>query len=491
VTDRREPIEVALAQLERRGRDRWIVTAVVVLGVVAATGLLLFEDVGAELRPLIGGALAAVAVLYLVSTIVEERRVRRTIRALVGEREYTASLTARVRALETLQEAARGVAFAADLPEVFTRLVEGAVTLAGARSGTVLLRVGDTLTVAAGTGPDNPERGTRFAEGEGVGWAAIEYGEVVVDGHRWSGAGRVGASSVAAPLRLGDRAVGALVVERAPEAPPLTEADRAAVQLFADHAALALRDATRRARDAERIVELEDELTRRAYDASGVVHDLRSPLAAVLGYAQLIRERDESLDGERRASILGDMLDELDRAQQMLSDLLRSYAAQGGEPVGEGSVDLAQVLQHAQRTARGLAHRHGAPREVTVDAPDDLVVHGEAEAIVRVVVNLVENAIRHTPPGSPIELVALADGDRAVIQVRDHGTGVTDRVAASGGRSVGGLGLHVVRVLTEAHGGSFELRAADDGGTVAEVRLPRAVPVTPGAAGGEAASDTA
>lgn len=478
--------DAGLAALERRSRDRWIVTTVVVVGVVAAAVLLLaFDDATAQLRPWVAAGLGVVTVLYVTSAVLDERRRRRTVRALVEERGRSEALSARVRALETLQDAARGMTAAEGLPEVFARLVEGAIHLAGARAGSVCLRVGDRLTVAASAGPGSPQRGEQVEPGAGPAWAAVDRDEVVVDRSGAEVGAGAGAVRVAAPLRLPHRVVGALVVDRAPESPPLTDADRAAVALFAEHAALALQTATRRERDTELIEQLQDDADRRAWEAAGVVHDLRAPIAAVTGYAQLLRERDEALGPERRRAIAGDLLAELERAGRMLDDLLRCYAVERGEALDREPVAVSEVLEHAAGVGRGLSQRHGKSREVTTTAPAKLMVDGDQDALTRVVVNLVENAVRHTPPGTPIELSAAPEGDHIVIRVRDHGPGVdaTDCAGLGGpdaaGRNAGsaalgsGLGLLVAHTLVEAHGGELELCPAAGGGTLAELRLPR------------------
>ncbi len=470
MTSADRPIDVALAELDRRARERRIVSAVVVLGVTGAAALLLFGDIADEQRMWVAVALAVAVVLYLASMVLEERRTRRTVRALIAEQERAAGLSSRVRALETLHDAAREVAAASDLPEVFTRLVDAALRLTHARSGAVLLRVGDTLTVAASAGPGSPARGTEIPAVTGPAWAAVETGEPVVTGRGAAWGADAESGSVAAPLRLPDRIVGALVVERDKDAPAFTEADRAAVSLFAQHAALAVRNATRRAEDADRIASAETALRDRARAAAEVVHDLRAPVTSMSGYAQLLGAHDSELGPQRRQQIVEDVREELERIRMLLDDLLLAMSADAGTTGPDHEeVDLVDVVHDAARTGRGLVRRAGGGRDLIVRVPSAAPVHGSRSALTRVVTNLVDNAVRYAPPGTSIEVEVELDDAHAVVRVRDHGPGLGGGSTDEGG----GLGLQVVRSLVRAHDGEFSLDAAVGGGTVAEVRLPR------------------
>lgn len=468
--DRRS--DLGLDELDRRTRDRWVVAAIVVIGLAVAAVMLLDDAVAEEQRPWVAAAFGAVAVLYLISVVVEERRRRRTLAALVRERERAAALAARVRALETLHDAARDVAAASDLPEVFAGLVDAALRLTHARSGAVLLRVGDTLTVAASAGPGSPERGTEVPAGTGPAWAAVTAGEPVpaMQGAEWAASG---AGSVAAPLKLQDRVVGALVVERGEDAPPFSEADRIAVALFAEHAALAVRNAARRADDLERVATVEEELKVRAAAAAELVHDLRSPVAAVAGYVQLLRERDPDLGPDRRHRVLVDVMAELDRVRRMLEDLLAALSADADldRPVEADIVDLVDVVHEAVRTGRGIAQRVGAEPDFVLELPSSATVVGDRDALIRVVTNLLDNAVRYAPTGTSIDVEVEADDREVWLRIRDRGPGLAEPGEGTG-RS-GGLGLQVVRSLVRAHGGEVAIDAAEGGGTVAEVRLPR------------------
>jgi two-component system, OmpR family, sensor kinase len=132
---------------------------------------------------------------------------------------------------------------------------------------------------------------------------------------------------------------------------------------------------------------------------------------------------------------------------------------------------------------------------VSLDLPGPVIVDGVEDDLHRMAGNLVENALLHTPPGTPVTVSVRRDGDSAVLEVADRGPGVPeelrervferfasgalrgDRSAptprADGRRSRGsGLGLAIVRAVADAHGGRVELRDADGGGARFVVTLP-------------------
>jgi K+-sensing histidine kinase KdpD len=345
------PVEVALAELDRRRRDRWIVGAMLLLAVVAAFVMLLVDEAQLPAAPWAAGAFLAVAALYGLSVVVQERRARRTVRALFEERERLASLEGQVVALETLHEASRDVAAAEDLPSVFDRLLRGAATLTGARGGLVLLRVGDTLTVAAADGPGQPEPGTELEEDDGPAWQAVRSGTAQVVWHAAEWGMVSGASTLAVPLRLPDRTVGALVVERTAEDLVFSPADRAAAALFAQQAALAVRNASRLDQAAERAAELEGQLE----EAHAAVRKVRAELdraRAELDRARAERARTDTELGDTRAE-LGRTRTELARTCTELARALEEIT----EPLPTLLEGLRGHLAAVTGTGQLLFHR--------------------------------------------------------------------------------------------------------------------------------------
>lgn len=288
----------------------------------------------------------------------------------------------------------------------------------------------------------------------------------------------MGSSTIAAPLRLPDRTVGALVVEPDPAARAFTKTDVAVAALFAQHAALALRNATRLDDERVRVAELHRTLDEREAQVAGILHDLRAPLAAVAGFVQVLRDRDERLTPERRRLILDDVNRELNHLEELIDGLVQVHVLDA-DASGRVAVDLADLAQEVARTGRGLGYEQGRARQVEVRARPGPVV-GDERALRRAITNLVENAAEHTPPGTPIELEVDGDEQWSWLTVRDHGPGLDPAVAAlafepfahrPGGGT--GLGLFIARRLVTAHGGEVTLQPAAGGGTLATIALPR------------------
>ena len=150
-------------------------------------------------------------------------------------------------------------------------------------------------------------------------------------------------------------------------------------------------------------------------------------------------------------------------------------------------VDLSAVAREAAAEAGALSSDH----PMSLDLPGAVTVNGVADDLHRLAGNLVENALLHTPPGTPITVSVRRDGDSAVLEVADRGPGVPEELRArvferfasgagdgAGGRG-SGLGLAIVKAVADAHGGGVELSDADGGGARFVVTFPAtdAVPV--------------
>jgi two-component system OmpR family sensor kinase len=227
----------------------------------------------------------------------------------------------------------------------------------------------------------------------------------------------------------------------------------------------------------------EEKLRRFLADAS---HELRTPLTSIRGYAEVFRrgakDDPEDLDTamrriEEESRRMGVMVDEL---------LLLARLGEGRQPERE-PVDLARVVADAVGDARAA----DGGRDISLEAPAELVVTGDEHQLRQVVANLLGNARKHTPPGCPVHVrLGSEDGDAgaadaAVLEVADEGPGLTPEVAAkvfepfyradkSRARQSGGagLGLAIVAAIVEAHGGQVALQTAPEAGATFTVRLP-------------------
>lgn len=205
-------------------------------------------------------------------------------------------------------------------------------------------------------------------------------------------------------------------------------------------------------------------------------HELRTPITIVRGHLELLDE-----DPERRAEDVTLVLDELDRMDRLVRDL--RLLARSGRPdfLDAEDLDAAELLDSIARKASAVADRQW---EVTV--PERITVGGDRQRLTEALLNLVDNAVRATDPGTVIELGAIAGDGETELWVRDHGCGIDpadvphlfergSHVARRPGGT--GLGLPIVATIATAHGGSVSVDSTPGRGTCVRLHLPQHVAV--------------
>jgi two-component system, OmpR family, sensor kinase len=235
-----------------------------------------------------------------------------------------------------------------------------------------------------------------------------------------------------------------------------------------------------RSLDAAR-AEREAALKRQREFVADASHELRTPLTSILANLELLQTalRDSS-QGEERAMV-DSALRSSSRMSRLVGDLLLLARADAGRIAARTRCDLAEVARNA---AAEVAPTVGE-RELRIDERP-LPVDGNPDELHRMVLNLLDNAVRHTPAGSTIELRLRAQGSHAVIEVVDDGPGVPAPLreqvferfvrgdgpadTAVGGGS--GLGLAIVSAVARSHGGSAEVDESESGGARFWIRLP-------------------
>jgi two-component system OmpR family sensor kinase len=203
-------------------------------------------------------------------------------------------------------------------------------------------------------------------------------------------------------------------------------------------------------------------------------HELRTPLTSVLANLELLTEE---LAGEQ-AETAEAALRSTRRMRRLVGDLLLLARADARRQQPRRPTDLATVLVDAASELGPMAERH----DLSIDAAP-AVVDGISDDLHRMALNLLENAVRHTPPGTPINAATSVQDDEAVFTVEDAGPGIPPELQARvferfvrGGRDGGrgsGLGLAIVRAVALSHGGSVRMQAAPNSpGTRFEIRIP-------------------
>jgi signal transduction histidine kinase len=222
--------------------------------------------------------------------------------------------------------------------------------------------------------------------------------------------------------------------------------------------------------------ETEAMLARQRQFVADASHELRTPLTSVLANLELLAEALTGDQGEAVRSALRSS----QRMRRLVADLLLLARTDVGRVVRRQPCDLGQIAVEAAGELSSVSTEH----DIVLDV-HPAVVQAARDELHRLTINLIENAVRHTPPGTRIQVsTGRADGKAALV-VEDNGPGVPPELAASlferfvrGAGDRGGsfgLGLAIVRAVAESHGGSVRLEQPDEGsGARFVVQLPLA-----------------
>jgi len=207
-------------------------------------------------------------------------------------------------------------------------------------------------------------------------------------------------------------------------------------------------------------------------------HELRTPIAALKLQAGLMaRARDD----RARAEALCELNAGIDRSAHLVDQLLTLARSEPqARSASDERIDLARVARAVVAEMTPLAVARGSAIEF--DAPDTLVLRGDANALHSLLRNLVDNALRHTPAGSSVVVGVGVDGDFARMSVDDDGPGIAveerERVfdrfygRTAGGDAGSGLGLAIAKAVIDRHAGRIELDRSSLGGLRVLVLLP-------------------
>jgi len=216
-------------------------------------------------------------------------------------------------------------------------------------------------------------------------------------------------------------------------------------------------------------------------------HELRTPLTSILANLELleagIQQQGAAADPDQ-AQIVAGALGSSRRMRRLVSDLLLLARADAGRSGPRRTCDLSLIAAAALTEVRPVANDHG----LTLEAGDEVQVEGNPDDLHRLALNLVENAVRHTPVGTAVTLRVAREGEQAVLEVVDDGPGLPpgsgDQIFARFVRGGGpadlvrdsgtGLGLAIVKAVAASHGGEVEAGSGPSGGARFTVRLPLA-----------------
>jgi signal transduction histidine kinase len=287
-------------------------------------------------------------------------------------------------------------------------------------------------------------------------------------------------SRVVAPLHVGVRAIGVVTVGRT-EPDAFSESEIELVTLLGRLVGAAVQNM--RAFDAERrtVEELRRLSALRADFVSLVSHELRSPMAAVIGAARTLQARWRELQPEQREAFLALIGDETSRLAAMIGDVLDTSRIDAGTFTYRfGEVDVGAVVRESVASAE--LGQDEVP--VVADIPPGVPrLRGDGERLRQVVTNLIENAVKYSPAGVPVEVRARAVNGAVLVSVTDQGQGIAPadqrlifekfgRVAGASQKPGSGLGLYIARSIAEAHGGSLDVESRPGHGATFTLTLP-------------------
>jgi two-component system sensor histidine kinase KdpD len=258
-----------------------------------------------------------------------------------------------------------------------------------------------------------------------------------------------------------------------------TPDQRHQLETFANQTALALERAQLAGEAEASRVRAESEELRNSL-LSSVSHDLRTPLATITGAASTLLEGGDRVDPATRRELLDSIHEEAERLNRLVQNLLEMTR------LSSGNLNLKRQWHPLEEIVGAALRRLGkrlTEGRVITRIPDDLpLVQIDDVLIEQVLINLLDNAVKHTAPDTAITIVATSTDDTVRVEVADHGPGLSPgtehdvfekfyRGAGAGGRGAG-LGLAIAKAIVQAHGGRIWAQNLPEGGAAFFFSLP-------------------
>ncbi len=282
------------------------------------------------------------------------------------------------------------------------------------------------------------------------------------------------------PLKTAHGVMGVMGIAPSDPQNTLTPEQRRLLESFASLAAVAieraqLEEAARNAQLYEATEKLQTALL------NSISHDLRTPLVSITGVLSSLQDDRTHLDTKTRQMLIDNAREEADRLNRLVGNLLDMTRLEAGAiKVVKQPSDVQDLAGAALEQVDGRLR----DRPVTVDVPDDLPpAPMDFGLMVQVLVNLIDNALKYSPPDSPIDIRARQSDSQIVIEVADRGIGIPSeeltrvfdkfyRVHHPDDVTGTGMGLSICKGIVEAHGGQIEAQNREGGGTIIRIRLP-------------------
>jgi len=212
---------------------------------------------------------------------------------------------------------------------------------------------------------------------------------------------------------------------------------------------------------------------------SSVSHDLRTPLTSISGAAETLLSQESRVSPEDRRHLLQAIDEESSRLSRLVEKILQITK------IESGNIQARKEINSLEEVVGSALHRSDSilkGRKITTEIPGELCAPLDALLMEQVLVNLLENAVRYTPQGSPIDILASKAGEEVTVQISDRGPGISAKHRSQifekfyrieKGASWGsGLGLAICHGIIQAHQGRIGVRDREGGGSVFYFSLP-------------------
>jgi two-component system sensor histidine kinase KdpD len=397
------------------------------------------------------------------------------------------NLTAQIRAqVVTAQERARTT----ENLYLFSRKLAGVITLDDLLWATafqiaqmlkvrvvILLPENDSVAVRAGYPPEDTLDEADLAAAKWVWQHATPAGR---------GADTLtGAKRLFLPMRTGRGTIGIVGLDSDRAGSLLSPDQRRLFDALTDQAALAI-ERIRLAEEMDRARLVAETERLRGALLTSISHDLRTPLASILGSASSLSSYRKSLDDAAQQELIGTIQDEAERLNRFIANLLDMTRLESGAiEIQSSTADVADIVGSALRRASAVLAKHKTEIELEADMP---LAKADPVLLEQVLFNLLDNAAKYTAPGTKVRIEARAQGNVLQLRIVDEGSGIPPddlekifdkfyRVHATDRKRAGtGLGLAICRGFIEAMGGTIRAgNRADRSGAVFTITLPIAV----------------
>ncbi len=494
-----------LAAIDKRRSQLWAislfitVSVAVTVSVFTAAREFLVDALNLEELPpySIPILVIGLAITFLALVIERERHLRRLTQLLIEERVLRAALSNRLADISAFAEVGKALNTTLDLRDVLELILSSALNLLGGEEGSIMLPTerGDSLEVVSVVGVRARQiLGAKQAITEGVAGRVastkqpllVQRDDEIESRAAAEGSGRAIFSAISVPLVRDDELVGVLNLNELRGTKAFRPEDLTALALFAEHAAIAIVNARLFERERDMISRLEQVDQVKSQLVSAVSHEFRTPLAVILATAKRITRRRSDVSLDESIKSMETIERQGNRLLYLVEGVLTSARIEAGVELEREVVDVREVadavIADLQQTSIGQG------REMRIRSETEHPrLWGSVTALHHILLNLVENALKYSDPGTPVTIGVTEVPGEILIDVIDRGPGIAedrlremfepftrlDGAPDAPQRSGFGLGLSIVKTLVDELHGRLQVESKVGEGSVFHVRLPR------------------